>query len=357
MAGPVKRSPLVAAVRRALRALPGPLEGRLVLAGLSGGADSVALLDVLQTLGGEMGFRLAAGHLDHGLRDGSSGDAAFCAALCADRGLPFRAATSDVRARAARDRGGLEQAARAERHAFLLRLKQELGADWVALAHTRDDQVETLLLRLLRGSGRTGLAAMRPVRGPFVRPLLEVTRAEVEAHLRGRAIAWREDPSNADPAFLRNRVRHELLPYLRRRFNPSVDTALARTAALVADEADVLADASSAVWAKAAREDAAGVVLARPALAEAAPALARMVVRRALAREHQGLTGVRRVHVDRIVGLAAPRAAGRVIALPGAREARVVRGGIRVGPRATGETTERPHRQNVVPAVQKETAR
>src|SRR5262245_51691230 len=153
-------SRLMAAVDRAL---DGPGRGvpprRLVVA-LSGGADSVALLDALVALAPRRGLRLVAAHLDHGLRPESGEDARFCEGLCGRLGVPFRIGRADVRARAERERRGIEDAARRERYVFLRRVLREADADVIVTAHTRDDQAETLLLRLLRGSGRAGLGAM-----------------------------------------------------------------------------------------------------------------------------------------------------------------------------------------------------
>ena len=148
------------------------------------------------------------------------------------------AGAADVRARAARERGGLEQAARRERYAFLRRVRDEEAAAAIAVAHTRDDQAETLLLRLLRGAGATGLAGMRPRSGRRRCGRSSPSRGTRSWPTCASAgLAWREDPSNADTAHRRNRVRHELLPYLEERFNPGIRAALARTAALLADEA------------------------------------------------------------------------------------------------------------------------
>src|SRR6185503_18901729 len=127
-------------------------------------------------------------------------------------------------------------AARRERYAFLRRVKDATGASAIAVAHTRDDQAETVLLRLLRGAGRTGLAAMRPRSAGLVRPMLGVSRQQVMAHLRARGLDWREDPTNADTRLLRNRVRHELLPLLEARFNPAARRTLARAATVLAAE-------------------------------------------------------------------------------------------------------------------------
>ena len=147
-----------------------------MVVGLSGGADSVSLLHALHSLAEEDGFRLVAAHLDHGLRPDSARDAAFCRRLCRALGVPLRVGRADVRARAARDGGGIEEAARLERHAFLEAVRVREGALWIVLAHTRDDQAETVLLRLLRGSGSAGLGAMRARAGHLLRPMLRVSR-------------------------------------------------------------------------------------------------------------------------------------------------------------------------------------
>src|SRR5512134_2741612 len=255
-----------------------PRAATLVVA-LSGGPDSVALLDALASLRRRRGFRVVAAHLDHGLRAGSEQDAEFCAVLCRSLDVPLRADRADVRARAARERGGLEQAARRERYRFLRRVRDEEEAFAIAVAHTRDDQAETLLLRLLRGAGATGLAGMRPRSGDVVRPLLAVSRREVLAHLRERALGWREDPSNADLAHRRNRVRHELLPYLEARFNPGIRKALARTASLLADEAAHVRSEAQALLDRIAREADGTLALDRRPLAEAATPVARAALR------------------------------------------------------------------------------
>ena len=329
---------LVAAVDRALRAAGMPPRGGTLVVGLSGGADSVALLDALASLRRRRGFRVVAAHLDHRLRPGSAEDAAFCEALCARLDVPLRTGAADVRARAARERGGLEQAARRERYAFLRRVEDEEGAVAVAVAHTRDDQAETLLLRLLRGAGATGLAGMRPRSGDVVRPLLGVSRQEVLAHLRERGLAWREDPSNADTAHRRNRVRLELLPYLEERFNPGIRAALARTASLLADEAAHVRAGAEALLAGIAREEGGALLLRRPPLADAPSAVARAAIRQALLRAG-GLAQVGALHVDTILQMARAKApSGRRLLLPGGREARFTRDDIRLEKRAGGGT-------------------
>jgi tRNA(Ile)-lysidine synthase len=329
---------LVAAVDRALRAAGVPPRGGTLVVGLSGGKDSVALTDALASLRRRRGFRVVAAHLDHGLRPGSEEDVAFCAALCERLDVPFQAGKADVRARAGRERGGIEQAARRERYAYLRRVRDEEKAAAIAVAHTRDDQAETLLLRLLRGAGATGLAGMRPRVGDVVRPLLAVSREEVLAHLRERGLDWREDPSNADTAHRRNRVRHELIPYLEERFNPGIRAALARTASLLADEAAHVRAEAESLLAAIAREEGDALVLGRAALAEAPPAVARATVRQALARAG-GLAQVGALHVERVLQLARAKApSGRRLPLPGGREARFTRDAVRLEGRVVAAT-------------------
>jgi tRNA(Ile)-lysidine synthase len=329
---------LVAAVDRALQGAGLRARGETIVVGLSGGPDSVALTAALAALRRRRGFRLVAAHLDHGLRPGSPDDAAFCQDLCAALEVPFRAGTASVRARARREKGGLEQAARRERYSFLRRVQGDEAALAIAVAHTQDDQAETLLLRLLRGAGASGLAGMRPRSGDLLRPLLGVSRARVLEHLRARGLAWREDPSNADAAHLRNRVRHELLPYLEQRFNPRIREALARTAALLADEASHMGTEAQELLGKIAKREGDTLLLDRRLLAAAPLAVARAAIRLAL-RETGGLDGVERVHVERVIQVARSEApSGRRLLLPGGREARFTHRAIRLEKRALDAT-------------------
>jgi len=309
------------------RLFRGPGAPRSVVVGLSGGADSVALVHALAS---RERLRVTAAHLDHGLRPESREDAAFCRRLCRALGVPFRSTRADVRARAARDGGGLEEAARDERRAFLEKVRAAEGADAVLLAHTRDDQAETVLMRLLRGSGSAGLGAMRARAGAVLRPMLRVSRAEVLDHLAAHGLEWREDPTNADPAILRNRIRHELIPYLEQRFNPAVRDALARAASVLAEEADFLAGLGEGL--PMGVEGGTAVLRWRRAIASAHPAVARLMVRRAV-REAGGLRGVSLEHVDAILDLAAREApSGRRLPLPGGREAAIHFDEIHIGP-------------------------
>ena len=218
--------------------------GDRVLVALSGGADSVALLFVLRDLEREGALIVAgAAHLHHGLRGADADeDQAFCARLAARLGLPLATERADVAGLARASKRSVEDAARTARHAFFARAAASLGADAVAVAHTEDDQAETFLLRLLRGAGPRGLAGIRPRAGLVIRPLIEISREAVRADLSSRGEAFREDASNADLRFPRNRVRHELLPYLRSQFSPGLSRVLAREAAVARQDEEFLHD-------------------------------------------------------------------------------------------------------------------
>ena len=183
-----------------------------VLTGLSGGADSTALLLSLAELAreGEIAGVFAA-HLNHGIRGGEAEeDQRFCEALCMGLGVPFYAGRADVPALAGAAGETLEQAARNARYAFLRRTAGEAGADCIAVAHHREDQAETLLMHLFRGSGLPGLTGMRSRSGDLIRPLLTVSRAQIEAYLAERSQPYRTDSTNGDPAYTRNRIRAAL---------------------------------------------------------------------------------------------------------------------------------------------------
>lgn len=205
------------------------------LVGVSGGRDSVALLHALV----ECGWRnLIACHLDHSLRESSAEDARFVSDLGARFGVAVEIAREDVLARSQQRQQSVETAAREARYEFFARVAQERGASLLFLAHHADDQAETFLFRLLRGSGMSGLQAMqaevsREVNGVqlrIVRPLLSVWRDEIDSYIAEHALPFREDSSNTDPRFTRNRLRHEIIPALEASFGRNVRRALWRAA-------------------------------------------------------------------------------------------------------------------------------
>ena len=214
--------------------------GLRLAVGLSGGADSVALLRVLHERSGELGLVLSAAHLHHGLRGAEADeDLAFARNLAAELGLLFIEARVDTAAEAQRNGETIEEAARRLRYGWFRQLMAAGEVDAVATAHTRDDQAETVLAKFLRGAWTEGLSGIYPVvefpEGRILRPLLGTARSEIEAYLKVLGQAWREDSSNRHLTFTRNRIRHELLPLLES-WNPQLRAHLAQMAELARGE-------------------------------------------------------------------------------------------------------------------------
>jgi len=214
--------------------------GMRVAVAVSGGADSIALLRRLTGLATEIGLALSVAHVHHGIRGADADtDAEFVRALAATHHLVFHRRDVDTPLAARENRETIEEAARNLRYAWFRELLEQGEADAVATAHTLDDQAETVLHKLLRGAWTEGLGGIHPVihcaRGVILRPFLGTRRAEIEAWLRAIGQPWREDATNADRAFTRNRIRHELLPTLAT-YNPQIYAQLANMATLARDE-------------------------------------------------------------------------------------------------------------------------
>lgn len=217
-----------------------------VIVAVSGGADSVALLRGLTTLANGGSVRVVAAHFNHRLRGAASeADQEFVARLCRELAVPWELGTAEVAQLAEQQGDGVEAAARTARYAFLVDTAKRYGACWIATAHTADDQAETILHRVLRGTGLNGLAGIprrRALRSglTLVRPLLEMRRAQVIEYLGQLGQAYREDESNTDRRFTRNRLRHELLENLREHYNPQVTEALLRLGRLAGEAQEVV---------------------------------------------------------------------------------------------------------------------
>jgi tRNA(Ile)-lysidine synthase len=212
-----------------------PPEGGTVIVGYSGGADSTALLHLMTRLQGEFNLRVHAAHLHHGMRPEADDDVRVCEAVCAGLGVPLHVERVDVPALAQAQRVSLEEAGRNARYAFFDRLARELNAVAVALAHTRDDQIETILINLLRGTGPRGLCGMPYKRDHIIRPLLDATRAQTHQYCAAHGLPTIFDSTNLDPHQLRRRVRMELIPLLRD-LSPAFDRHLLRLADILENE-------------------------------------------------------------------------------------------------------------------------
>jgi tRNA(Ile)-lysidine synthase len=307
------RSVVIDAVAAALRRAG--VDGRsLVLAGVSGGADSNAMLDALIGLRPRLGYRIAAAHLNHSIRgEESDRDERFVRDLCARLGVGLTVERARGLGAGA---GNLEERAREVRLAFFNRTADALGASHIALAHTADDQAETVLMRLLRGAGTAGLAAMAECGpGRIVRPMLTLRRQTILAHLRARNIDYVEDSSNRVPSYLRNRIRLELLPMLEREYARGLSGRLVE----LASEMRAL---DSLVTGLATREldtmfDAAGGALDLARLRGLHPALQAAVLRGFIERRTGSLRRIGRAHIDAVRHLALDGPPNGTLALPG----------------------------------------
>jgi tRNA(Ile)-lysidine synthase len=304
--------------------------GGRVLVALSGGPDSVALLHVLQTLE-RRGHLIVAGaaHFNHQLRGAEAdADEVFCRELAASVRVPIIVGRGDVRRMAAESGRSIEDAARTARYSFLNGAAASFAAAAIAVGHSLEDQAETFLLRLIRGAGPAGLSGVRPRAGIVIRPLLEISRADLRAYAAEHGLAFREDSSNADVGIPRNRVRLELLPHLQQ-FSPAIAETLARQAAVArADDEFLEAAAIESAPLIVLQEDN-GVALDAAALAALHPALASRVARTALQAAAPGrFIGFQ--HVDDLLDLTR-RGDGSAVALPGLvatrRGARIELGG------------------------------
>ncbi|HZV82036.1 MAG TPA: tRNA lysidine(34) synthetase TilS, partial [Geobacteraceae bacterium] len=279
--------------------------GATVIVALSGGADSVALLDILANLPG-CPLTLVPAHLNHLLRgEESEGDEQFVRHTAQRYGLEPEIRRADVAAAAAVSGVSLEEAGREARYAFFRELARKKGASAVALAHHRDDQAETVLMRLLRGSAGSGLAAMgaKGEMGLFVRPLLAVSRGEIEAYLGKVGMTWREDSSNRDTRFLRNRIRHELLPLLRS-YNPRIAENLCQTAAALARDEELLSAMTADAFNRCVAADGRSHVVDLHALDREHPALRPRLFRMAIAAAKGDLRRISSRHLVSVEKLA-----------------------------------------------------
>jgi tRNA(Ile)-lysidine synthase len=307
--GPGSR--LSAAVREAVARHSLFDHGDHVLVGVSGGPDSVALLHALTLLRGEYALRLTVCHVHHGLRPEADRDAAFVETLAGRLGCPARVVRVEV------PRGGgrsPEEAARLVRHAALARVARLLGATRIALGHTADDQAETVLMRVLEGAGPRGLAGIPRRRGRVVRPLLEVDRAAVLDHLTAHGLDAIEDPTNRDRKFLRNRVRHELLPLLAAQAGPRVPEALRRMARGARESVEALDLLVRPRVADGLRATPVGWRLALTAFDGLAPGAVKAAVRVALVEvvAPDRLSGLRATHLDALHALLRAATGARV---------------------------------------------
>ena len=301
--------------------------GDKVIVGVSGGPDSLTLLHVLCALRDELQFTLHVAHLNHELRAADSqADADFVAAVAREWKLDATIESRDVNALAQAQHLSIEEAARHARYAFLAEVAQQQGASVVAVAHNRDDQVETVLMHWLRGSGLAGLRGMNytaPITNyklqitkvKVIRPLLDVTRAEIEEYVQANGLTPRQDKSNLDTTFFRNRLRHEVLPYLES-LNPNLRDVLYHSALSIADDYDFLEAEIESEFSKVAHEQDGAIIFSREAWRALHPTVQRGTLRTAVHRLRGNLRDLNWVHVEEARRIALEKDAGAQATLP-----------------------------------------
>jgi tRNA(Ile)-lysidine synthase len=289
--------------------------GEVVIVGVSGGPDSLCLLHVLRRLAAAYSVELHVAHLNHQIRGPEAdADAAFVADLASSWGLPCTVERRDVPALARERRLALEEAARQARYAFLAAVAARLGSRTIAVAHNADDQVESVIMHWLRGSGLAGLRGMLPLTPladyrlaqaaegqpilSLIRPLLEVPRSAVEAYCAAQGLEPRFDRSNLDTTYYRNRLRHELIPYLES-YNPNIRQVVQRTAQVIRDDYELLRRELARVWPAVVRSEGAEAVLFDlAAWRSLSKALQRATLREAVHRLRRSLRNIDFIHIE-----------------------------------------------------------
>jgi tRNA(Ile)-lysidine synthase len=283
-----------------------------ILIGISGGPDSVCLLYILNSLKQDLKLKLHAVHIDHMLRKDSKKDLEYVQDLCNRLKIPLKSARINVQSLA--QKGSLEEAARNVRLDFFFKTAKVIKADAVALGHNLDDQAETVLMRILRGSGLAGLSGILPKRNilgfQVIRPLIEVKRREIETFLKKRRIKARIDSTNSEDIYFRNRIRHKLLPLLEKEYNGNIKELLANMAESVALDYDYLAQATE----KIAKNSKTRFSLNK--LGSLHPALKRLIFRSAIAALKGDTRRLTFQHIREIEDLLLNRPSGSIVNLP-----------------------------------------
>lgn len=327
--------------------------GEKILVAVSGGPDSICLLHILNALKSELDNELCVAHLDHGLRGAESEeDANYVRNLAHQLGIEVIVGKKDAGSFSKERHCSLEEAAREVRYTFLDEAASKAGTSKVAVGHTRDDQVETIIMHVLRGAGIDGLRGLRPATAiPFgaegnrwiIRPLLKITRWETAEYCRAVGLTPRIDSSNLQKGFLRNRIRLELIPLLRQ-YNPEIDDILIRLSELAREDADFIEIQTDSIFNQIVSGEDDLICLDSGKLRSLPLSLQRRILRKALAKVYGSLKNIEAVHVESLVNLLFA-ATGKAITLPGGFLATSERTRIVVMPPETGSCPWPPIKQ------------
>ena len=293
--------------------------GEKIIVAVSGGPDSVALLKVLEMLSDEYNLTLIVAHINHGLREESTDEEEFVREIAAGMGFAFECRSFDIRSLIKGTGKCIEEMSRKVRYDFLDDLANKHGAQKIALGHNSNDQTETVLMNFLRGSGPTGLKGMLPFRDSlYIRPLLCVTRNEIISFLEFHGLPFVTDSSNTDPAYLRNRIRHSLIPELKARYNPKLEESMTRMAEIMRVEDDYMKSVASKIlseWGTSAIHGEISISI--PDLIKYHQAIQRRIVKHLLVRLTTNNQGIGHIHVKAALDLVYSDRPGASVNLPG----------------------------------------
>ncbi len=315
----MKQHPLIQLVEKTLLEFSMLQSRDKVLVAVSGGPDSVALLHVLLTLQTKFDIQMGVAHLDHGLRSSAATrDAAFVSSLCKKLGMASHIAKTDIRDLHQQQRGSLEALGRKTRYDFFNRIARKFGYTKIALGHHAGDNAELVLMNLFRGSGPLGLSGIPPVRNHrYIRPLIEQPRERIMNYLQDNQVAFVLDATNSDLRFLRNRIRHELMPELIHRYNPNIVDTLNRTAAIFRAEEDWLNQYSGRIFNTLADGDTTSIRMPISKLLENHGAIQRRTIRTAIGHIKGNLKSITLQHIDAVLCLCREGSTGQRLRLPG----------------------------------------
>ena len=322
--------------------------------GVSGGPDSMALLHILNELVPELSLTLAVAHLNHGLREEAKDEAEFVKSISDGLGVNCHLDSVDVNRYRHRHRLSVEDAGRRMRYAFFSSVMRKYSYDKIALGHHADDNAEQVLIFLLRGSGSVGFAGIPPVRdGKVIRPLLRLPRKEILNYLNAFDIESVSDRSNQDVRFLRNRVRHQLIPYLQRSYNPQIISALNRLAEILRDESHWMSEMTAISYSKAlltrGNDQCRLSILALSKLPKAAR---RQVIRKAISELKGDLRRISFTHIEAVLQLIESKRSQSVVLLPGGWTARRMDENLCIFPGGTRKSAALENRSDKRPSHQ-----
>jgi len=295
--------------------------GDRVIVAVSGGPDSVTLLHILNSLRHDLGLKLFVGHVNHNLRNDSHQDAAFVQDLADKLNLPYYSAS--IRLRKKKEKTSIEELGREGRLRFFVQLAKKLKADCIALGHTQDDLAETVLMRILRGTGLLGLRGILPKRElegrVFIRPLLKTRRKEIESFLKNHCLKFCTDTSNVNPKFFRNKIRRQLLPILEKTYNPNIKEILAHLADSISADYDYLEKKARIAGRKLTErkpEEALTLRLKLRSFQKLDISLQRILIRQSIEKLKGNTRQFSFVHIQEIENLLLHKTAGAIVHLP-----------------------------------------